>query len=91
MACGMISNMRAVSFVHRVKVEGENKMRIICDHCDRQILGAVKVLAGTLNLHPSCMAELGKETKQKPSTMSWQSQDSSAVALMEGNSAPSFR
>jgi hypothetical protein len=65
-------------------------MRIICDHCDRQISGAVKVLAGTLNLHPDCMTELGKETKQKPSPRSWQSQDSSAVALAEGNSAPSF-
>lgn len=65
-------------------------MRIICDHCDRQISGAVKVLAGTLNLHPDCMTELGKETKQKTSATSWQSQDSAAVALAEGNSAPSF-
>jgi len=62
-------------------------MRIICDHCDRQISGAVKVLAGTLNLHPDCMTELGKETRQKPSSMSWQGQDTSAVALVERNAA----
>jgi len=62
-------------------------MRIICDHCDRQISGAVKVLAGTLNLHPDCVAELGKATKQKPSAMSWQGQENSAVALVERNAA----
>ncbi|HKB67566.1 MAG TPA: hypothetical protein VKC61_17040 [Pyrinomonadaceae bacterium] len=61
-------------------------MRIICDHCDRQISGAVKVLAGTLNLHPDCLDELGKETKQKPS-VSWPRQDRSAVALVERNTA----
>jgi len=71
----------------RLKVEGENKMRIICDHCDRQISGAVKVLAGTLNLHPDCLDELGKETKQKTSAASWQRQDGSAVALVERNAA----
>jgi len=65
-------------------------MRIICDHCDRQISGAVKVLAGTLNLHPDCVAELGKETKQKPSAMLWQSQDSSSLELAERNSVPNF-
>jgi len=65
-------------------------MRIICDHCDRQISGAVKVLAGTLNLHPDCVAELGKETKQKPSAMLWQSQDSSALERAERNSVPNF-
>jgi len=59
-------------------------MRIICDHCDRQISGAVKVLAGTLNLHPDCLDELGKETKQRTSA-SWPRQDSSAVALVERN------
>jgi hypothetical protein len=62
-------------------------MRIICDHCDREISGAVKVLAGTLNLHPDCMTELGKETKQKPSAMSWQAQDTSVVALVDRNAA----
>ena len=62
-------------------------MRIICDHCDRQISGAVKVLAGTLNLHPDCLTELGKETKRKPSSMTWQGQDTSAVALVERNAA----
>ena len=61
-------------------------MRIICDHCERQISGAVKVLAGTLNLHPDCMTELGKETKQKSSSL-WQGQDASAVALVERNAA----
>jgi hypothetical protein len=64
-------------------------MRIICDHCERQIAGAVKVLAGTLNLHPDCVAELGKATKQKPSTMSWQGQENSAVVLVERNAAAS--
>ncbi|MBA2702987.1 MAG: hypothetical protein H0U60_03945 [Blastocatellia bacterium] len=37
-------------------------MRIICDHCDHPISGAVKLLAGNLNLHPDCLAELSKET-----------------------------
>jgi hypothetical protein len=66
-------------------------MRIICDHCDRQISGTVKVLAGTLNLHPDCMNELGKETKSKSTAVSWQGQENSAVALMERNiAAPSM-
>lgn len=60
-------------------------MRIICDHCERQISGAVRVLAGTLNLHPDCMTELGKETKQKPCSKSWQGQDTSVVVLVERN------
>jgi hypothetical protein len=77
--------MRAANLVHAFKVEGENKMRIICDHCDRQISGAVKVLAGTLNLHPDCMTELGKETRQTSTAMSWQGQENSAVALVERN------
>jgi hypothetical protein len=39
-------------------------MRIICDHCDRPIAGAVKKLAGTFNLHPACLTELGKDPKR---------------------------
>lgn len=62
-------------------------MRIICDHCDRQISGAVKVLAGTLNLHPDCVAELGKETKPRSTAVAWQTRDASAVALAEPNAA----
>ena len=62
-------------------------MRIICDHCDRQISGAVKVLAGTLNLHPDCMTKLGKETRQRPTAVPWQGQDNSALSLVERNAA----
>ena len=39
-------------------------MRIICDHCSRPISGTVKRLAGNFNLHPDCVAQLGKETRQ---------------------------
>ena len=60
-------------------------MRIICDHCDRQIFGAVKVLAGSLNLHPECMTELGKETRPKSPAASWQSQDSRAIAFVDAS------
>ncbi|MGH9872365.1 MAG: hypothetical protein ACRD9S_07855 [Pyrinomonadaceae bacterium] len=59
-------------------------MRIICDHCERQISGTVKVLAGTLNLHPDCMTELGKGPNHRPVADSWQRQDAS-VALVERN------
>lgn len=59
-------------------------MRIICDHCDRPISGTVKVLAGSFNLHPECMAELGKETKHK-STASWQCQEASVTAFAEAS------
>ena len=59
-------------------------MRIICDHCDRPISGTIKVLAGSLNLHPDCMTELGKETKPKSASGSWQSPDSS-VGFVEAS------
>lgn len=62
-------------------------MRIICDHCDNQIFGAVKVLAGSLNLHPECMRELGKETKPKSTVPSWQSQESSVMAFVDASAA----
>ncbi|HYU99274.1 MAG TPA: hypothetical protein VE977_10630 [Pyrinomonadaceae bacterium] len=52
-------------------------MRIICDHCDRPILGTVRVLAGTFNLHPDCLAELGTETNNKSAAISWQGPESS--------------
>ena len=55
----------------------ENNMRIICDHCDRPILGTVRVLAGTFNLHPDCLTDLGKETNHKSTAISWQGPDSS--------------
>ncbi|MEP6743096.1 MAG: hypothetical protein ABJB61_11405 [bacterium] len=63
-------------------------MRIICDHCDRPISGTVKQLAGNLNLHPDCMAELSKETKHKPTMVSLLGQESSVSAL-ECSAAPS--
>ena len=62
-------------------------MRIICDHCERQISGTVKVLAGTLNLHPDCMTELGKESRTN--TVSWPGQDNSA-SLVESRRHQSF-
>ena len=39
-ACGMISNARASNFVHALKAEGVNNMRIICDRCDRKYQGS---------------------------------------------------
>jgi hypothetical protein len=57
-------------------------MRIICDHCERPISGTVKVLAGSFNLHPDCMTELGRERKSKPAA-SWQSQESSIIAFVD--------
>lgn len=62
-------------------------MRIICDYCDRQITGNVKVLAGSLNLHPDCFTELGKEPTRK-STL-WQYQEDS-VALLESHGHQAF-
>ncbi|HKR61337.1 MAG TPA: hypothetical protein VJS64_16575 [Pyrinomonadaceae bacterium] len=38
-------------------------MRIICDHCGEPVAGTVKRVAGNLNLHPDCLAQLGEETK----------------------------
>jgi hypothetical protein len=57
-------------------------MRIICDHCERPISGTVKVLAGSFNLHPDCMTELGRERKPKPAA-SWQSPESTLIAFVE--------
>jgi hypothetical protein len=56
-------------------------MRIICDHCNQPISGTVKRLAGNFNLHPECLAELGKDPKQKSTAVSWQ--ESSIGTLME--------
>jgi hypothetical protein len=64
-------------------------MRIICDHCERQITGTVKVLAGTLNLHPDCVTELGKQPNRKSDAASWQCHDNS-VALVESRRHQSF-
>jgi hypothetical protein len=58
-------------------------MRIICDHCNQPISGTVKRLAGNFNLHPDCLAELGKDPKRESTAASWQSQESSIGTLME--------
>lgn len=57
-------------------------MRIVCDYCEQLITGNVKVLAGTLNLHPDCFTELGKEPNRTSRAALWQCQDNS-VALLE--------
>ena len=62
-------------------------MRIICDHCERRITGTVKVLAGTLNLHPDCLTELGKQANRK--SVLWQA-DANSVALVEYSRHQSF-
>lgn len=59
-------------------------MRIICDHCSLPISGTVKRLAGTFNLHPECLAQLGKDPKRESTADSWQSQESSIGILLEG-------
>jgi hypothetical protein len=57
-------------------------MRIICDHCSRPISGTVKRLAGNFNLHPDCLTQLGKETRQA-TAVSWLSQEFSIGTLEE--------
>lgn len=39
-------------------------MRIICDHCNRDINGTVKRVAGNFNLHPQCAAQLGNAQQE---------------------------
>ncbi len=58
-------------------------MRIICDHCYSPISGTVKRLAGNFNLHPDCMAYLGKETRRRPAAVSGRTQGSSTDCLEE--------
>jgi hypothetical protein len=58
-------------------------MRIICDHCSQPISGTVKRLAGNLNLHPDCLAQLGKGPKRESAADSWQSQESSIDTVLE--------
>jgi hypothetical protein len=43
-------------------------MRIMCDHCSRPISGTVKRIAGNLNFHPDCLAELVEEGTKPEST-----------------------
>ncbi len=67
-------------------------MRIICDHCNRSISGTVKRLAGNFNLHPDCLAYLGKETRRQPTAVSGRSQGSSTDLLEEWEgSGPVFQ
>jgi hypothetical protein len=58
-------------------------MRIICDHCSRPIFGTVKRVAGNFNLHPDCLAQLGKEAKYESTAVSWRSEGSSVSALVD--------
>jgi len=58
-------------------------MRIICDHCNRPISGTVKRLAGNFNLHPDCLAYLGKQTRHQPTAVSWRSLETSIGTLEE--------
>lgn len=46
-------------------------MRIICDHCDDPISGTVKRLAGSLNLHPDCLVQLGKAQRNHSTEVSY--------------------
>ncbi len=58
-------------------------MRIICDNCSRPISGLVKRLAGNFNLHPDCLAQLGRETKHGSNAVPRPCQESSIGALVE--------
>ena len=58
-------------------------MRIICDHCSNPVLGTVKSIPGNINLHPECLAQLGKETKPELKAVSWRSGESSVSMLLE--------
>jgi len=60
-----------------------NDMRIICDHCSRQISGTVKRLAGNFNLHPDCLDRSAKEQKHESNTAQWTSQETSFGTLVE--------
>jgi hypothetical protein len=62
-------------------------MRIICDHCSLPISGTVKRLAGNFNLHPDCLAYLGKETRRELTAVSGQSQEPSIGTLDEWQGA----
>ena len=57
-------------------------MRIICDHCGYPLSGTVKKTPGNLNLHPDCLVELGRETNQTLTRVSWQSGESSVSMLL---------
>ena len=58
-------------------------MRIICDHCSWPIFGTVERVAGNFNLHPHCLAQLGKEPKLESTAVSRQNQESSVIASVE--------
>ncbi len=58
-------------------------MRIICDHCGYPLSGTVKKAPGKLNLHPECLVQLGRETNQVLTRVSWQSGESSMSMLLE--------
>ncbi len=45
-------------------------MKIICDHCTKDIAGTVKRVPGNFNLHPQCLTELGLETKDESTALS---------------------
>jgi hypothetical protein len=45
-------------------------MRIICDHCGRPMSGTVERVSGNFNLHPDCLAQLGKEAKHELTAVS---------------------
>jgi hypothetical protein len=85
-ACG-IRSVRAIGcapiLVCFVSTEEENDMRIICDHCSRQISGTVKRLAGNFNLHPDCLDRSAKELKHESNTAQWTSQEASFGTLVE--------
>ena len=58
-------------------------MRIICDECGHPVSGTVKRVPGNLNLHPECLARLGKESNNEVTAVSWRSGQSSVSMLLE--------
>ncbi len=67
-------------------------MRIICDHCSNPVSGTVKRIPGSLNLHPECLAQLGKDTQPELTAISWRSGASSVSMLLERKGTePGFR
>jgi hypothetical protein len=56
-------------------------MLIICDNCSRPISGTVKRVAGNFNLHPDCLAQLGRQGNHESTAVLRRSQEPSVSAF----------
>ncbi len=58
-------------------------MRINCDYCNQPVSGPLSKVPGNFNLHPDCVARLGKETIQELSAAPWRTGESSVILIPE--------